>query len=401
MAADPLLPAEALANRFIQLSLAGSWGGPAQSPAVAQIQAEARTQAEALAPRLDWSVVLRQAAAERLAPLLYHTLRQSSLLPADVLAGWRQAYLSTAQWNVYLLHQLDEVVQRLKARNVPILALKGVALMATVYNQNLALRPLRDIDLLIRPAHLQVTLAVLDDLGYRPTGVEPQSGTAAAFESQLRLLKSGSLETVLEIHWSLFDSPYYQNRLSLDWVWENARAVELQGVALTIPGNEAHLLYLCAHLWLHHQGAGVLWLHDIAQVMAAGRDDIDWSQVLAQAQSLELVLPLKRVLPVVAAQYGVAPAAGVLRQLDRLQPSPTEAQAFAGLAAEHLPVASRFWTDLRGMPNWADRARFAWSNLMPSPAYMRFRYRIANSWLLPFYYPYRWLLGIRSALWKV
>ena len=40
------------------------------------------------------------------------------------------------------------------------------------------------------------------------------------------------------------------------------------------------------------------------------------------------------------------------------------------------------------------RAYLAWISLLPSPAYMRHRYNIRHSLLLPLYYPYRWLVNL-------
>jgi hypothetical protein len=48
------------------------------------------------------------------------------------------------------------------------------------------------------------------------------------------------------------------------------------------------------------------------------------------------------------------------------------------------------------MPGWRQRVRFARTNLFPSAAYMRQRYQIKHPLLLPLYYPYRWLRGLRG-----
>jgi len=56
----------------------------------------------------------------------------------------------------------------------------------------------------------------------------------------------------------------------------------------------------------------------------------------------------------------------------------------------------RFWSDLRAIPGWRQRLRFARTHLLPSAAYMRRRYGIAHPLLLPLYYPYRWLRGLRG-----
>jgi hypothetical protein len=87
----------------------------------------------------------------------------------------------------------------------------------------------------------------------------------------------------------------------------------------------------------------------------------------------------------------------VQARLNRLHPSPTEERVFSRLTAGRRPVARRFRDDLASLSGWR-RLRYAFINLFPSPTYMRWRYDIPHPLLVPLYYPYRWWLGLRSAL---
>jgi hypothetical protein len=89
-----------------------------------------------------------------------------------------------------------------------------------------------------------------------------------------------------------------------------------------------------------------------------------------------------------------------LDQMMALSPRPAERHVFEALTAGSRPAGRQLWVDLASTPGWRMRARFAWSNILPSTGYMRMRYNIRHGLLTPLYYPYRWLLGIRSALWK-
>ncbi len=388
MAVEPARPTQSLAQQFLRLSLVGSrleW---------------ARAEAAALAPRLDWPEVRRQAEAERLEPLLYHILKGHSGLPAEVLAAWRQTLEQTRRRNLAALFELARVIRRLRERQIEVLVLKGAALIPTVYG-DLGLRPLRDLDLLVRRADLEPALAALATLDYERLGLEPQAGSLAAYESQARLRKRGPTRTLVEIHWSLFDSPHYQSRLDLDWFWDTRTPVEISGVAAQAPGPSAHLLYLAGHLWLHHHGTGLLWWHDMAELVSRSPQAVDWDALLRWAEAYDLALPLQHVLANLARDWGAPAPADVLARLERLQPSAAGRRVFEGLGGAGRPAGPRLWLDLTSMPGWRRRLRFAWSNLLPSARYMRMRYNIRHGLLTPLYYPYRWLLGIRSALWKV
>jgi hypothetical protein len=356
--------------------------------------------AEAQAPRLDWNAVGQAAAEERVRPLLHQALAGHSIVPAALRTNWRQNYLDNARANLRALHELGKVLRGLHERGIEALVLKGAALVPAMYG-NIALRPLRDLDLLVRPEGLEPALECLKELGYQRTGLERQPGSLTDFESQAQLVKPGALGTVVEVHWSLFDSPHYQNRLALEWFWQATEMVEISGTAARVPAHGSHFLYLAGHLWLHHQGAGLLWWNDLAELVTQAPDRFDWNQVMDWAAESELVLPLQRTMAGLAADWAAPGPEGVMDRLRALKPGPAERRVFEAMTAEARPVGERLWVDLLTTPNWRKRLRFAWSNLLPSAKYMRVRYNIRHGLLTPLYYPYRWLLGIRSTLWKV
>jgi hypothetical protein len=82
--------------------------------------------------------------------------------------------------------------------------------------------------------------------------------------------------------------------------------------------------------------------------------------------------------------------------LRRLQPSCDEQRITAYLTATDRRAGRRFWTDLASMNRAAARLGYAWMHLFPSAAYMRARYHVRHPVLLPLYYPYRWLRGLRG-----
>lgn len=355
--------------------------------------------ARALAGRadLDWAAVLRSARADGLSSLLYETVRGRDLLPPDVEQSLQSVYYVLARRNVILSHELKAALRGLEAKGVEAIVLKGAALAELIY-RNMAVRPMCDLDLLVHASDVPAAREALAELGYVPRGVETRAGDALAYENELALCKPGSTDTVLELHWGLLDSPYYQHKLPMAWFWESALAVRLGDTPARVLGPEAQVLYLCAHLVLHHQGGSRLWLHDVAEVVTFYRESLDWAEVLARAQAYDLVLPLQHVLSDLASQGCVPLPSHLLAQLRALRPSLEEARVFAWLTAEERPVAYRLWADLSSMAGWKRRLRYAWNNVFPSLGYMRHRYRFSHPAGLLVYYPYRWLLGAKSAL---
>lgn len=362
-------------------------------------QAAAAAAALATAESVDWHELYAVARDNLIAPLLYPALEHMDAVPAWLTTALRQEYEQNALRNTLLLHEASQVVDALTAAGLPVLVLKGAALAETVYG-NVALRPMRDVDLLLHRADVPQALRVLASLGYARDDAEAHAGLALAYENELLLRKSGRLDFLLEPHWSLFDSPFYQETLEMDWFWETAVSFRIGGRPARMLGPEAQLLHLCAHAVLHHGshrgGQDWLWHHDVAVLLNHCAQDLAWHEVLERAQATHLILPLRQVLRQLTAQWGIIVPDPIRQQLEELQPTPAEARVVERLTAGERPVLQRFWHDLLSTPGWGRRLHYALAQLFPSPAYMRQRYGVGHPLLLPLAYPYRWLVGLRG-----
>lgn len=344
---------------------------------------------------IDWLSLGKRAVHEGVAPLLYISLRGRELVPLWLERELKQVYELNARRNLRLLYELAQALRALEHEGITTAVLKGAALTESLYD-NIALRPMFDLDILIRPEALSSAVSILTELGYSRQMPEVYEGATLDNENEVLLTKRGPLDVVLELHWGLIDSPFYQKKMVIDWFWETAVSVQVWGANTRMLGLEALLLHLCAHLALHHRGKGLLWQHDLALMLHAFEDRLNWETVLAKIQMMAMVLPAQHVLKQVACDWHAPIPDAVLHQLSALQPSPAEMRVYSWLSKPVRPVVQRFWSDLISMPDWRSRLRYGVHNLFPSAAYMRQRYNITRPLLLPFYYPYRWWLGLAS-----
>ena len=338
----------------------------------------------------DWEAVGATIEAERIGPLLHQTV--AAVVAPPLGEQLHRSYHATAFRNLLLLRELGTCLRALTAAAVPVIVLKGAALIETVYG-NLALRPMGDVDLLVHGPDLAAARRTLDGLGYEARRIETHPGALSEYENEVAFCKPGRFDTWVDVHWGLFDSPYYQDRIAMDWFWESARPAAVGDEPALVLGPEALLIHLCGHLALHHMHTGLLWWHDVAAVLAAYVDEIDWPALLARTQEYGLLLPVGAVLSRAADEWGAAIPADVLHALCSLPARPAEQRIFTELTAAQRSPRQRLWSDLASMSDWRQRLRFARTNLFPSAAYMRRRYAIAHPLLIPFYYPYRWLRG--------
>ena len=383
------------AAQFLRLCLCGRWDAAALEAASVQSASNP----------VDWKTVCQAAQCEGLAPLLYQITREwgrAAGLPPAVDEELRRAYLGTARRNAILFSELERILPALETAGAPVLLLKGAALAQVVYC-NIALRPMADLDLLVREEHVPAALRVLTACGYEIT-------PPLVYRSEVMLHRHIQAETVLvELHWSPFIPPYYHYSGLIDWVWQTALPVVDSPASSSawMLGIEAQLLHLCGHILLHHAGekeAKQLWLHDIAEVIAHYRHMIDWDELSARAQEYDLVLPIQRVVTQVVAEYWQCLAkdqappipAAILGRLSCLKPSPGEQRLHAYLAGSSHAAARRLWGEMAALPGRRAQLDFGWRNLFPPAGYVHACYRVRHRLLVSVYYPYRWFLALRS-----
>lgn len=373
-------------EKLLHLMLRGRW------------VSEALEDARALAAQngVDWDGLLQAARTGGVSPLVYEAVRGQEWVPAALKDDLRMDYYGVARTNLLRFHRLEEVLRRLADAGIDVILLKGAALAEAVYN-NLALRPMGDFDLLVHEADVEGALDVLIASGYqRPYG-EFRPGFIRAFRNQIMMSKAGDAETrPIEIHWRLLAPLHYQRAIPSDWLWQTACPARLGAAPVRILSPEAQVLHLSGHL-LQHGGsekANARQLYDLAEVIVLYQAHIDWDAVLARAQAYDLVLPLQEALTRAHELWCLPLPPEVWERLQRLEPSSGEQRAYALLAGRER-VARKLWGGLASIPGWGARLRYVWGNLFPSAAYMRGQYRISNRLLLPLYYPYRWLRGLR------
>ncbi|AGY58402.1 nucleotidyltransferase domain-containing protein [Gloeobacter kilaueensis] len=368
-------------TRWLVLCLRGRW-----EPEALEL---ARDQ-----PPLDWERCCQIVNSEALGPLLYSVVHHQALVPAAVEAEWEVAYRRNACRNALLFAALADILQALAGAQVEVIVLKGAALAERLYG-DIAVRPMQDLDLLIRPAALPVARQVLKALHFAPTRTEIATGFNAAFRNEESLHRRGLVDVYVDLHWRLIGPNYYQRALAGEWFWQTARRSPIGDRMALVLGLEAEVLYLCAHLQLHHGGRSLLWLQDIAELLVRCGQDLDWEVLLEQAQGNSLVLPLQRTLLQLATDWAVPVPRGIVEDLRALRVTATELRAFGALAPGERTRAQRLLADLSGVIRWRQKWQLVRRALFPDAEYMQERYGIAHRSLVPFYYPYRWLRGLR------
>ncbi len=187
------------------------------------------------------------ASAFRLAPLV------AQRLDAGRTAWPEQARRALGDETRMLAHRwllqqrtLRDVSEKFAANAIDFVALKGVALALKYYRDPL-LRPMRDLDLLVREADAATAFNLLTAAGFR----ELPEVISRPVEQSHQYPALRSPEGVLvEIHFTLM-SDWPQGASLAKKVLESERAVQCLGASVRVPERQDLVLHLIAHATLN------------------------------------------------------------------------------------------------------------------------------------------------------
>ncbi|MCF6155443.1 MAG: hypothetical protein E3K36_09355 [Candidatus Brocadia sp.] len=244
---------------------------------------------------LDWEEVLNAAFWYGIAPLLYSNLKniqESQFIPENVMDKLQMAYYSNAARNMRIYAELDRILGAFRVKGMKIIVLKGAALAKTVYG-DIGLRPMSDIDLLVKKEDLSHAEKIMTELGYHFHGDMPPEWYRENDQHISYLHPEKNIP--VEIHWHIARKAHPSRIRIIDtdiierW-WEEAETIEFSGrKALMLCPNDL-IIHLSIHFLQHRFGGryfskrALIQLCDILQTLEHYRDEIDWVRVKRRAE---------------------------------------------------------------------------------------------------------------------
>lgn len=281
---------------------------------------------------IDWREFLDLANEQRVGPLLYWRLRASGVeetVPVDTMEDLRQGFRQNGVRNLQLYADLHRMLHGLRAASIPVIVLKGAFLAQAVYEQ-IALREMNDVDLLVPFDRLHDAWSVFEKRGFKP--LKPYTlETELAIKQHLpRLLRPKSPS--YEIHGNLV-APGQPFSVGVEEFWDRAvetRIADVNVLALSAPDL---MLHLCAHSSYSHQLAfGLRPYCDLAETIRHFSEDLAWEPAVSRAERLGWRRGVYIALRLAVDLVGAAVPQEVL---ERLQPEPAD-ETVVGLARKQV-----------------------------------------------------------------
>ena len=253
----------------------------------------------------DWDHVIQLAIRHDIAPLLYYRLKKFDRIadvPPTFIQRLQEIYFYNAARNMRLYSDFSEVCNVLTGQGIEVIALKGLHLAEMVYG-DVALRQMRDMDLLVRRQDLPRAQDALLEMGYGPESRARIEEQCLTQHHLVPFTKRGA--PPIEIHWSITppNSPF---KVDMDELWGRAEQTKIADVPVLLLSPEDLLMHLCLHASFNHKfnSFALKNVCDINETMSYYQDDIDWERIGSTADDPEIARYLLCTLQLVRGLLG-------------------------------------------------------------------------------------------------
>jgi len=341
----------------------------------------------------NWEMILSRSRKEGIDALLYAHLKElervNPQIPQAILARMKASYQNNLARNLALTEHWAELIALLAREGVDAITHKGIALVHTVY-PDIGLRPMADIDLLIRPADLPTAKHVLRKAGYRTPGETMEA--EEAFRGYLHFVRNS---IIIDLHWELANYTRFEGIVEVDHhgLWNRARPAVAGNALGLMLSPEDMLLHLALHVTLGSEFGRLIWYTDVDAVLRRFAHELDWDRIVEEATQWRVAALLGYTLQVCQESFeSPAPTAVLTRLLPgRLRMGLLDAcigTTWPPNLSGQVGDSRIYLGEALMMDRLCDVIRVLRWSLFPTRAWVKFHYGLTSAWQI----------GLRQAL---
>ncbi|MDE3152441.1 MAG: nucleotidyltransferase family protein [Gemmatimonadota bacterium] len=257
---------------------------------------------------LDWPRLLRLAEHHGVSPLADGALQQmdSARVPAFVRERMHGLHLSSVRGDLARYHAWLAVCWVFAAHDLRAVTLKGFPVALQTYGA-LGLRPVGDLDFLVRARDVPRALALLGEAGYPAWPVWQAAirhvGFAHIARRECEIGCQSSRGIVVDLHWEAAPRGY---ALPTDEVLDGAVRLRVDGQEVLVPSPDAAMALLLLHGEKSAWGR-LRWLVDVAEGMER-MTDAEYASVGRRLDAMRMRPVLANALALLDGLWGRLPA---------------------------------------------------------------------------------------------
>ena len=184
-------------------------------------------------------------------------------------------YAEIAQENRLRVSFTLDLIKEFRGLGIDLIPLKGIDLLMRAYPSH-GMRPMADIDLLIRAKDISRVRKLFEDRGFTR---KPDEGLTYI---------SADRKINLDILWDIW---YLPDKKSCDEMWRRAVSETYEGHALQFLHPEDAFLYLVAYVTAHRGVFSQIFVQDLQIFLSRYGNDICWEKLQIRIKHLKLCAP--------------------------------------------------------------------------------------------------------------
>ncbi|MCH8146402.1 MAG: nucleotidyltransferase family protein [Planctomycetes bacterium] len=225
-----------------------------------------------------WRSIVVGAERTGLAGLILERCRAERVsLPEQMVERLRRAATAVAATNLHLQKELARILTAFHRAGIPVMLLKGAALGPTIYGRP-DLRPMGDVDLLVRPEHVTDALALLCADGARRGFELIRADFFPKYHYEVEFFTGGPRPARLDLHARPFRPLRIARTMPDDALWTHALRISINDVPAWMPCHELMFVHLAAHA-AFHGCTRLIWLYDLKRVVRTVGEEMDWKMM--------------------------------------------------------------------------------------------------------------------------
>ena len=238
-----------------------------------------------------WQHLIHAAEKQGVAPLLYkHFNAVYCKMPDGDRRLLQSLYLRNRRSNSIRNKVVAEVLQAYESDNIDVLIVKGIALCNFAYSET-ALRPMRDIDLLVKKRDLKKAEAILFELGYEQAADHDIPEEYYHLVPMVRT--TDGLPVNIEVHHNLLPFHSQYPLWPIEKSYHCSRKFDINGTCARTLSLEETVSYVYLHGFqapLTYEPFRFMHVADIVTLVERFVDRINWQQVCKETPTFLNVL---------------------------------------------------------------------------------------------------------------
>lgn len=221
---------------------------------------------------VNWSNLVSLAGEHKVEGVIYSNIKENSSklnINNSIVEELKTFAFYTAISEVRKISFLDNIFNKFKDANIPVIALKGLVLR-NIYPEP-DQRSMCDADILVKKEDLKRVTELLKSIEYE---LESE-------DEHFHLKFIHRMYPIIEVHWSLIEGKELDNS-----IWDRTIKSKLLDTEIMTLEYDDFALHLCHHM-VHHMngmGFGLRQIADLVLFTEKNRDFIDWTSFKNKAK---------------------------------------------------------------------------------------------------------------------